>query len=722
MLAAIGFAGAFVVHSLRLHEEGVLVDNETIARAVAGSIQARQEGYRDVLLAYAGRPRLSEAVKRRDHAEALAHLGQLREALPELDQPFLADPAGVPWATVPEEPQIYGKSFAHRDWYQGVSREWRPYTSEVFRLATRDQALAFVLAVPVRSADGRVIGILGSTQRLETIRRSLPPIRLPDGGVFVVDKKGRFVFHPTRTGPNHLNDYAEIEVVRRLLRGESGAAALKNPVDGTVRLAAYQLLPSLGWGIVVYREKNLAFEGAYRIIAVSGAIALLFMGALAVLGTVAFRRHRQRAAALEDLAERTDQLREAQERRLALLDQHAERLHALLEISLTLTTELSLERVLTRIVEDARGLLGARYAAIGVRAEDGESLSHFVTAGIDEATKTAIGRLPTGKGLLGLLIAKQCAIRIKDLMSDPRAVGFPPGHPPMRSFLGVSIAWRGQAHGNLYVTEKEGAEEFSEADEGLALMLAAHAAVAIENARAFGRVQHLSEELGRKERLAALGRLAGGVSHEIRNPLGVIKNSVYYLRMVLPPDDKVLKYLAILDREVATANRIVSELLDFARATPTNRILTDPTALVRDVLGRASLDGHVAVVTRLDAPCPAISVDPEQLKQVLGDLITNAIQAMPRGGTLTVETVEANGGTLMTVSDTGVGIPPGHLDEIFEPFFTTKAKGIGLGLTRAKDLVEANGGTIGVESAPGRGSRFLVRFPGVATPDKEEAR
>jgi signal transduction histidine kinase len=679
----------------------VLVDNETIARAVAASIQSRQEGYRDVLLAYAARAPLREAVKRRDRAEALAHLGQLREALPELDQPSLVDPAGVLWATVPEEPQIYGTSFAHRDWYQGVSREWRPYTSEVFRLATRDQALAVVLAVPVRSADGRVIGILGSVQRLETIRQSLPTIRLPDGGVFVVDKKGRFVFHPTRTGPDHLNDFAEIDVVRRLLRGESGAAALKNPVEGTVRLSAYQPLPSLGWGVVVYRDKNLAFQDAYRIIAVSGAIALLFMGALAVLGTVAFRRHRQRAA---------------------LLDEQAARQRALLEVSLTLTTELSLERVLARIAEAARGLLGARYAAIGVRAEDGASLSHFVTAGMDETTKMAIGHLPTGKGLLGLLIAKQCAIRIRDLMSDPRAAGFPPGHPPMRSFLGVSIAWRGQVHGNLYVTEKEGAEEFSEADEGLALMLAAHAAVAIENARAFGRVQQLSEELVRKERLAALGRLAGGVSHEIRHPLGVIKNSVYYLRMVLPPDDKVLKHLAILDGEVATADRIVSELLEFTGATPTNRMVTDPTALVRDVLGRTSLDGHVTVATRLDARCPAISVDPEQIKQVLGNLITNAIQAMPRGGTLTVETVEADGGMLMTVSDTGVGIPPDHLDEIFEPFFTTKAKGIGLGLTRVKDLIEANGGTIGVESVPGRGSRFLVRLPGVATPDKEEAR
>ncbi len=338
MLAAVGFAGAFVAHSLRLLEEGVLVDNETIARAVAGSIQARQEGYRDVLLAYAARAPLREAVKRRDRPEALAHLGQLREALPELDQPFLADPAGVLWATVPEEPQVHGKSFAHRDWYQGVSREWRPYTSEVFRLATRDQALAVVLAVPVRSADGRVIGILGSTQRLETIRQSLPPIRLPDGGVFVVDKKGQLVFHPTRTGPDHLNDYAEIEVVGRLLRGESGADAVKNPVEGTVRLAAYQTLPSLGGSVVVYRDKNLAFQDAHRIIAVSGAIALLFMGALAVLGTVAIRRHRQRTAALEDLVERSDQLREAQERRLALLDQFAERLHALLEVSLTLTT------------------------------------------------------------------------------------------------------------------------------------------------------------------------------------------------------------------------------------------------------------------------------------------------------------------------------------------------------------------------------------------------
>lgn len=116
------------------------------------------------------------------------------------------------------------------------------------------------------------------------------------------------------------------------------------------------------------------------------------------------------------------------------------------------------------------------------------------------------------------------------------------------------------------------------------------------------------------------------------------------------------------------------------------------------------------VVANLAANLPPVPLDPDQVKQILANLLTNAIQAMPRGGTLTIETASADGGAHFIVSDTGVGIPPEHLEKIFQPLFTTKAKGIGLGLAVSRNLVEANDGRISVESVPGRGSRFVVRF------------
>lgn len=171
------------------------------------------------------------------------------------------------------------------------------------------------------------------------------------------------------------------------------------------------------------------------------------------------------------------------------------RLRSLLEAGIALNSELSLDAVLTRIVEAAAEVTGAEYAALGVIDRSGHELERFVTHGIDEQTRAAIGELPRGRGILGLLIREARLLRLHDLTADPRAVGFPPNHPPMRSFLGVPILLRGIAYGNLYLTEKEGGEDFDEEDEELVSLLAAQAAVAIENARLYEAARRWSRQL-----------------------------------------------------------------------------------------------------------------------------------------------------------------------------------------------------------------------------------
>ncbi|HWQ23174.1 MAG TPA: GAF domain-containing protein [Gaiellaceae bacterium] len=162
-----------------------------------------------------------------------------------------------------------------------------------------------------------------------------------------------------------------------------------------------------------------------------------------------------------------------------------DRLRLLLDAGIALSSELSLDALLQRIVETAAKLTGARYAALAVVDRSGRSLERFVTTGMDEETIAAIGELPRGRGVLGVVIREQRPLRLDDLAADPRSVGFPPGHPPMTTFLGVPILLRGVAYGNLYLTEKEGGEPFTEEDEELTQLLAAQAAVAIENARLY---------------------------------------------------------------------------------------------------------------------------------------------------------------------------------------------------------------------------------------------
>ena len=157
-----------------------------------------------------------------------------------------------------------------------------------------------------------------------------------------------------------------------------------------------------------------------------------------------------------------------------------------------IASDQDLAGVLGQIVGSAAQLVGARYGALGVVEPAGRGLSEFVQVGMDPATVEALGRLPEGRGILGLLIADPRPIRLVDLGRHPSSVGFPAGHPPMRSFLGVPIRVRGQVYGNLYLTEKIGGGGFSEEDEQLALGLASAAGIAVDNARLHARVRELT--------------------------------------------------------------------------------------------------------------------------------------------------------------------------------------------------------------------------------------
>lgn len=171
------------------------------------------------------------------------------------------------------------------------------------------------------------------------------------------------------------------------------------------------------------------------------------------------------------------------------------RLRALVETGIAISSELSLDVVLQRITEAAAEVTGARYAALGVIDPSGTGLERFVTHGIDDPTRAEIGEDPHGRGILGVLIRDSRPLRLHDLTEDPRSVGFPPGHPPMHKFLGVPILLRGVAYGNLYLTEKSGETDFTDSDEEVLTLLAAQAAVAIENARLYESATSWSRQL-----------------------------------------------------------------------------------------------------------------------------------------------------------------------------------------------------------------------------------
>ena len=191
-----------------------------------------------------------------------------------------------------------------------------------------------------------------------------------------------------------------------------------------------------------------------------------------------------------------------------------ERFRRLLDVGSHLLSELDLEVVLKSVAEAARELTGARYAALGVLDRERRELERFINVGIDEETRGAIGNLPRGRGVLGELIREPSPLRLRDVNSHPHAYGFPPGHPPMHSFLGVPIAVRGEIYGNLYMTEKQGAAQFDESDEEAAITLAGWAGIAIENARLYTslseREAEVEQALRRAETSVDIARTVGG--------------------------------------------------------------------------------------------------------------------------------------------------------------------------------------------------------------------
>ena len=190
-------------------------------------------------------------------------------------------------------------------------------------------------------------------------------------------------------------------------------------------------------------------------------------------------------------------------------------LESLLAVGRALVAELDLESVLNQLLETARDLTGARYAALGILAENKQELERFLTIGVDDETRRIIGPLPRGHGVLGELIRNPVPLRLRDVTEHPRSYGFPAGHPPMTTFLGVPVAVRGEAYGNLYLTDKAGGEDFTERDEQLLVVLSEWAAVAIYNARLYESTEQRRSELERAVRgLEATATIARAVGFE----------------------------------------------------------------------------------------------------------------------------------------------------------------------------------------------------------------
>ncbi|HEV8469842.1 MAG TPA: GAF domain-containing sensor histidine kinase [Candidatus Limnocylindria bacterium] len=370
--------------------------------------------------------------------------------------------------------------------------------------------------------------------------------------------------------------------------------------------------------------------------------------------------------------------------------EQAARLRALNVAGMALTSELETATVLQRVVDQARAVANAKYAALGVFDQSG-TVEQFITSGITDEERALIGPLPHGLGLLGLIQREPHALRVREIKDHPASVGFPANHPPMRSFLGTPIRWRGVALGNLYLTQKQGALEFSDEDEEAATTLAAQAAIAIENARLYEQAERVSvlEERhrigmdlhdGAIQSLYALGLMledaATRIEREPREARIAVDRAVDRLNVAIAD----LRSYVLGLRPIRGSDRPLTESLPtLAAQARTNALLDVDVAVSPEAVG--ALDG----------------IGREATFYIAADAIGN-VTRHARAKRASLRLFLDDSKVVLEVADDGVG-------------FDYERATDGHGLRNMRERAFSAGGRLNVQTAPGEGSRLRFEVP-----------
>ena len=369
------------------------------------------------------------------------------------------------------------------------------------------------------------------------------------------------------------------------------------------------------------------------------------------------------------------------------------RLRALFDAGMALTSELSLDAVLQRLCVVAAELTGARYAALGVVDQTGTRLERFVTHGVDDETRAAIGEEPQGRGILGVLVRDAKPLRLHDIAHDPRSVGFPAGHPAMHSFLGVPIMLRNVAYGRLYLTEKAGGADFTDEDEELVTLLASQAAIAIDNAQRVARESlrrvHAAQEVERRRLARELHDETGQALTSILLGLRALEDSidgserahaaVASLRELAVGTLQDVRRLAVELRPKALDDFGLAPALE--RLTETFREQTGLEVDFVDGLGSEQLSEESATA----------------LYRIVQEALTNVIKHSQARHVVILVT-RKNGRAAVVIEDDGRGFDPSVRPD-------------GFGIEGMRERVDLIGGSLHVESREGAGTTIAVEVP-----------
>ena len=388
---------------------------------------------------------------------------------------------------------------------------------------------------------------------------------------------------------------------------------------------------------------------------------------------------------------------------------------SLVSVSRTINSTLNLDEALRVITKEACELMRARLCSLMLLDESGEWLDLRASYGAGDAYIKK-PRLSVEDSLLGVVVRRKKPQQVANVQSDSRYQNVELARREnLVSLLSVPLIFAGQPIGTLNVYTAR-PYNFSNEEVKILSALAELSAIAIEKARLYERVVDVEEQLRQNEKLSALGLLAAEVAHEIRNPLTVMKLLYHSLNLKFDAQDPRTKDAQVIESKIEHLNKIVEQILDFARTTEPkfapanlNDLIDELGLLVRHKLANQS----IKLIRDLQPDLPLVSGDAAQLEQAFLNLILNAAEAMPEGGTLMIKTLSTSAGQAVVIfKDTGTGMSKEQRERAFKNILaTTKAKGTGLGLAIVGRIIETHRGEIKITSRQGRGTTMHITLP-----------
>ena len=401
-------------------------------------------------------------------------------------------------------------------------------------------------------------------------------------------------------------------------------------------------------------------------------------------------------------------------------------LATILRFSALIISSLNIEDVLDRAMKCAEEFIGAEASTVYDLDEEKQELMIRVARGEKIALLKTI-TLKLGEGIAGYVVQTGKPMVVQDVSKEKRfsdkfdrMTGF-----KTRAMICVPLILRDKPMGALQVLNKKSGEPFTGVEHELLVGLAQQMVVAMENAKLYqymeDKVRSTTQELKiaqekliRSERLVAMGHLVQGVAHEIRNPVMTIGGFAQRIKRELSNNHKLTKYVNIIIDETARLEHLVTQVREFAGVQAANLTLEKVKYPVRETLKRfvpLAQKLGVKIETVIDQDLPPTKLDSAQMVIALSNVLENALESMPNGGTLTVKAESDDNYIAIKIEDTGCGIAPDQLDAIYDPFVTSKTRGAGLGLTMVHQVVMNHHGEINMSSELNRGTRVTIRLP-----------